>query len=447
MSLTRLFAPHRVSPPALAEALVLPLLLLAIAWWVNPADPLFAWASFPWPVLGPLLIALRYGPMLGVIGAIVLLAGWLGIVAATPLDAATPQLYFLGTLVLVMIGGEFTSVWRSRIRRAETRAHYVQERLDQLTRQHYLLRVSHDRLEQDLISRPVSMRDALTSLRELAMAGGDLSGAEAVLKLLAQFCQVERAAIHPLAADGTPLPAPAGRLGAPFTLVADDPLIRAADSEDGLCHVASDALPDEHGSQYLVASRLRDLRGTDHGLLVVEAMPFFALNADTLQVLNLLAGYYADSLASRDIVHPVLAVAPHCPPGFALELQRMWHVARDSGLPGAIVALTYASRPVLDDLPLQWHRLQRTLDVTWHTREGTREALLVLMPLSGPAAIEGYLARLDAWLTQHLDAPPGEFGIALHAYRIDTTPAPALLRTLLEDCHVRPAVQPVSPAA
>ncbi|KAA3649724.1 MAG: hypothetical protein DWQ11_18205 [Proteobacteria bacterium] len=447
MSVTRLFAPHRVAPHALAEALVVPLLLLALAWWVNPADPLFAWASFPWPVLGPVLIALRYGPLLGVLGVIALLAGWLALLASGQLDAATPQLYFLGTLALVMIGGEFASIWRSRVRRADTRAHYLQERLDQLTRQHYLLRVSHDRLEQDLISRPVSMRDALTGLRELASGDDAHAGADDLLKLLAQFCQVERAALFPLAANGTPAATPAGRLGAPFPLVADDPLIRAADTEGGLCHVASDALPDDHGSQYLVVSRLRDLRGTDHGLLVIESMPFVALHADTLQVINLLAGYYADSLASRDIVRPVHAVAPHCPPEFALELQRMWHASRDSGLPGAIVALTYASRPVLDDLPLQWHRLQRTLDVTWHTREGPREALLVLMPLSGAAAIEGYLDRLDAWLTQHLDAPPGELGIALHAYRLDTTPAPDLLRTLLEDCHVCPAAQSVGVVA
>ena len=445
MPFRHLIAPLRVPPHAVAETVVLPVLLLVLAWWINPADPLFAWASFPWPILGPVLIALRYGPMLGVIGSIVLLGAWLALVNTGRVSAATPQLYFLGTLVLVMVCGEFASVWRSRVRRADTHARYVQERLDQLTRQHYLLRVSHDRLEQDLISRPVSMRDALTGLRDLLItdASGPLPGADALLKLLAQFGQVERAALYPPDTTG----APAGQLGAPFAFAPNDPLVRAAAAENGLCHVASDALPEHHGSQYLVVSRLRDLRGTDHGVLVVESMPFFALNEDTLQVINLLVGYYADSLASRDIIAPVRAAVSDCPPEFALELQRMWHVTRDSGLPSAIVALTYGSRPVLDDLPLQWHRLQRTLDVTWHTREGGREVLLVLMPLTGASAIEGYFDRLDAWLTQHLGAPPGELGIALHAYRLDATPAPQLLSTLLEDCHVRPVQRPVSTAA
>ncbi|TVT47414.1 MAG: hypothetical protein FHP94_15135 [Denitromonas halophila] len=445
MPFRHLLAPRQVTSSALAETVVLPLLLLALAWWLNPTDPLFAWASFPWPILGPLLLALRYGPMMGVIGSIVLLGGWLGLTGTGKVSAATPQLYFLGTLVLVMVCGEFASIWRSRVRRAETHARYVQERLDHLTRQHYLLRVSHDRLEQDLISRPVSMRDALTGLRELlgTDTAGPLPGADALLKLLAQFCQIERAALYPSDTTDTP----AGQLGAPFAFAPKDPLVLAAATEIGLCHVASDALPEHHGSQYLVVSRLRDLRGTDHGVLVVESMPFFALNEDSLQIINLLVGYYADSLASRDIVRPVLAVAPACPTEFALELQRMWHVTRNSGLPSALVVLTYRSRPVLDDLPLQWHRLQRTLDVIWHTHEDDRHALLVLMPLAGPAAIEGYLDRIDAWLTQHLGAPPGEFGIALHAYRLDATPATELLSTLLEDCHVRPAQRPVSTAA
>ena len=448
MRLADLIAPGRLPAHALAEAAVLPLLLLALGWWISPPDPLFAWASFPWPLLGPVLLALRYGPMTGVVGTIALLAGWLALVASGAVTAATPKLYFLGTLVLVMVCGEFASLWRARVRRAEANARYLGERLDHLTRQHYLLRASHDRLEQDLISQPMSMRDALTSLRALtdAAPAAPLPGAEALLKLLAQFCQIERAALLALNADGTPAGEASATLGAPFALRTDDPLVRAAAAHGGLCHVASDALPEHHHSAYLVVSRLRDLRGHDHGVLVVESMPFFALNTDSLQVLNLLVGYYADSLGAAALVRPIHAAVPDCPHPFALELQRLWHIARDGGLPGALVALTYTARPLLDDLPLHWHRLQRTLDVTWHVRRGEREALLVLMPLAGPAAITGYLDRLDAWLTQHLEAPPGEAGIAIHTYSLDATPAAALLSTVLEDCHVSADQRPVCPA-
>ena len=71
---------------------------------------------------------------------------------------------------------------------------------------HLLLRLSHDRLEQDLIGRPMAMRDALSTLHSLirdepGAAASPLPGAQGLLRLLAQYCQLEIATIHS-AADG-----------------------------------------------------------------------------------------------------------------------------------------------------------------------------------------------------------------------------------------------------
>ena len=446
MRFTDRLTPTRIPAHALVEAIVLPLLLLALGWWISPPDPLFAWASFPWPLLGPVVLALRYGPMSGVVATIALLGGWLGLIASGLVTAATPKMYFLGALVLVMVCGEFASLWRARVRRAESHAHYVGDRLDQLTRQHYLLRASHDRLEQDLISQPMSLRDALTRVRALADASPDapLAGADALLKLLAQFCQVERAALFALANDGALARTATSTLGSPFAIDPHDPLVAAARAHGGLCHVASDGLPEDHHSAYLVVSPVRDMRGVDHGVLIVESMPFLALNADSLHVLNLLIGYYADSLGAATLTRGIHAGVPECPPHFALELQRMWHITHDGGLPGAIVALSYGARPMFADLPLQWERMQRALHVSWHIREGDREALLMLIPLASESAISGYVDRLKAWLATHLEAPPAQLGIALRAYPLDATPANELLTTVLGDCHVGAYHRPLS---
>jgi hypothetical protein len=450
MSLSQRLAPLQVPRHALAEAVVLPLLFIALGLWTHPADPLHAWSGFPWPVLAPVLIALRHGPMPGVFSAITLLAAWLGLQATGHLEGGVPRTYFLGTLVITLVAGEFASLWRNRLRRAEAQSGYQQERLERLTREHYLLRLSHDRLEQDLLSRPASLRDALATLRAEASAsapGADpLPGADALLKLLAQFCQIESAALVALAADGRPATEAACRIGHHFPIVADDPLVRASAGADGLCHVAGDIHPEVHGSQYLVAARLRDLAGADHGLLIVESMPFLAMHEESLQILNLMVGYYADALGAAALVAPITTSLPACPPPFALELQRLWHMRRDSGLPAALVALTYPHRPLLEDMPLQWPRLQRAMDTLWHVRQDEREAILVLMPMTGPAAIEGYLSRMEAWLGQHLGDAPGQFGIALHAHPMDHQPAAQWLAGLLDACHVAPDRPVRSPA-
>ncbi|MFW2454507.1 MAG: hypothetical protein ACN4E4_00910, partial [Methyloversatilis discipulorum] len=47
---------------AVAETLATPLLALLLAFWLNPLDPFFLRAQFAWVWLGPVLVALRYGP-------------------------------------------------------------------------------------------------------------------------------------------------------------------------------------------------------------------------------------------------------------------------------------------------------------------------------------------------------------------------------------------------
>ena len=44
-----------------AEVLIVTLLLPALGLWRHPHDPFFLQANFPWLLLAPLLLSLRYG--------------------------------------------------------------------------------------------------------------------------------------------------------------------------------------------------------------------------------------------------------------------------------------------------------------------------------------------------------------------------------------------------
>ena len=331
-------APYHPHPAiVLLETLLLPAAALALGLLWAPQDPLQTQgAGFPWPWLAPVILALRYGPLPGLGAALVLLAGWLALNSGH--YDQFPKMYFLGGLVLVMLVGEFASLWHTRTRRAETLQAYLDQRLEHLVRQHYLLRLSHDRLEQELIGRPMSMRDALLALRD-AGQGSNPHAPDVLLRLLAQYCQLEAAALYPLADDklGT---APLASLGGVSTLDAADPLIVQALGCHKLCHV-SQALASQQTSRYLVAAPLRDLAGSLYGLLVVEDMPFFALQEENLQTLNLLLGYYTDGLSMHALAAPIVAQFPDCPPTFAFELQRLGHIHRQTqdrggvGVPGA----------------------------------------------------------------------------------------------------------------
>lgn len=379
----------------LGEALALPLLALALGLWWAPDDPLQTQGTFPWPWLAPVVAALRYGPMAGLASASVLLGGWL-LLNLGHWDVF-PQMYFLGGLILTMLVGEFSSLWQARARRAETLQQYLEQRLEQLVRQHYLLRLSHDKLEQELIGRPMSMRDALAALRDIGREPAALAQAPGtLLRLLAQFCQLEAVALYPIAQDALQTQ-PLAQLGSCTPLQAHDPMVQQALQMRRMCHISQTLSTQQH-SRYLVAAPLLDLGGEPYGLLLVEDMPFFALQEENLQTLNLLLGYYTDGLSMQALAQPIVQAHPECPPLFAFELQRLAHIHASTGVQSIVVALQFQERALAQGLPQQILRLKRELDETWLLQKNQQALLAVLMPLGEDSSAEGYIARLESWM-------------------------------------------------
>lgn len=412
----------------LGETLLLPVIVLMIGLHLRPDDPLWSHGYFPWSWLGPIVVALRYGPLAGLGSSAVLLLAWLFLNQGN--YSHFPQVFFLGGLITVMIVGEFSSLWRARTRRAETMQFYLDQRLDHLIRQYYLLRLSHDRLEQELIGRPMSMRDALKTLRNLGASHRD---GEALLQLLAQYCQITVASLHQTH-DEKVLPEAVAVLGGPVTLSPNDPLVLQAIETKKLCHVAQ-ATTEQTQTNYLAAAPLLDLSGEIYGLLAIEEMPFFALQEENLQTINLLLGYYTDGLATHALAHPIQAQAPECPTEFAFELQRLWHMQQATGVQSVIVALEFSPAAIAQNLPEQVLRLKRMLDEAWSITGEKRHTLAFLMPLGDASAVEGFLNRLEMWINQKSGTDLATAGIFSHTLLLKSAPPLGHVQRLLSIAH------------
>lgn len=414
--------------PVVGEILLLPMIAVVMGLWLNIDDPLWIEARFPWAWFGPVVLALRYGPLAGIGGACVLLVAWLGLNVG---DYATfPKLPFLGGLILVMLIGEFSSLWVARTRRAETIQVYLDQRLDYLTQQYYLLRLSHDRLEQDLISRPMAMRDALKTLRNISAADLDLkNSSQTLMRLLAQYCQLESASLYPMV-DGKLRDELLASLGTVKPLQSNDPLVKQALQTNRLCHVSQIQGEDKNSSDYLIAAPLNSVDGESYGLLVIEDLPFFSLHEETLQTIDLLLGYYTDGLTMHTLAAPIRAIYPNCPTEFAFEIQRLWHIGRASSVGSIIVALEILPRATERDMARQLQRMKRSLDENWLIEMPDRQILATLMPLSDESAAEGYLTRLEGWAQQKSGQSLAEIGIFGHVLLLDKEPPLNVLNQL-----------------
>jgi polysaccharide biosynthesis protein PelD len=412
-----------------AETIIITALTVAAGFLVQPSDPLFARGGFPWVWFGPVLVALRYGVIAGIVSTVLVVVAWfvgdsVGLLERTEF----PKLFFLGGLLLAMVSGEYSANWRTRLRRLEEVNGYVSTRLDELTKAYFALNLSHDRLEQNLISRPITLRDALSRLRGDTPDEGNAAtlqqSAQDFLNIVTQFCQIEAAGLFAFV-DGRPEPELLASIGQCGGLDTNDPLYRFCRDSGAMTHVQAH-LVERSGSKYLVVAPLTASDGARLGVVAIEKMAFLNLNNETLHVLGALLGYYADGIRKTSVTQALVRAHPDCPTDFALELERLASMSRAYDISTSLLTLTFAARAQTQDILLHLQRAERGIDVRWLTQRNERIVLVKLMPLTNAKGVLGYLSRLETLLKESFGLTPEEAGIAWHYEELGNS-APSVL--------------------
>jgi hypothetical protein len=440
----KLLAPAVTGFGSVVESVVVMLIALAAGLIFKPEDPLFLNDGFPYAWILPIVIALRYGTLVGILSAMLIVADWLlfygGALGQT--SAVTvhefPRAFFLGGLLLIFIVGQFGDIWAGRMARAHAVNGYLSDRLSTLTKNHFLLKVSHERLENDLLTKPTTLRSALLQLRQITLSELDtaelLPGTAQFLQFAAHACQLESAALYAFR-DGQLVPHAAAAVGVPFDLIASDPLLTTCLEKKTLTHLQTSSLRDARPSEYVVCVPL--MSGADDviGVLVVKHMPFLSLTEENLQFLLVLAGYYADGARPLQAASSILSEVPNCPQDFALDYTRLARLEQEAGVASTIVALTFSPGDLQETLCSHLRRSLRALDVSWRIESGDNISLLVLMPLTGDDALSGYLLRAERSLQEQFGLDFAHAHIAFQSVRVGSQTDVGTLKHLLNRIH------------
>jgi hypothetical protein len=437
----RWLAPAGGGAAAVLEMIVVMAVVMAVAWLALPQNPLLLGMGFPWAWLLPMILALRYGTLVGVGATLMLLGGWFFFDSLGTHDAF-PRMFFLGGLLMVLVAGQFGDVWNTRLARARAVNRYLDERLSALTKNHYLLRISHARLENDLLARPTTLRDTLSQLRAVALqdtARGNhaqaLAGAQPMLQVVAQACQLEGAALFACRGDEI-LPEAVASIGPSIGLDIDDPLVRHCLDTRELAHLRSTGLQQDAQTRYVAVAPV--LAGSDRliGVLVVERMPFLSLTYENLQLLMVLMGYYADGVDHAHATHGIQELAPAIPYAFALDYSRLSRLRRETGIESSVVALVFDLDEARDALFEQVVRSSRALDVAWPARGTHQRAMLTLMPLSDSQAVSAYLVRIEDMLRAQFGTDFASAHIGVYTLAVPAAGAEEALVRLLHRLHL-----------
>lgn len=418
------------------ETIVITAIIFASGYFFDRADPFFVKADFPWVFFAPLLIALRYGIAPGMVSMAIICLLDLVMLRTGLLAGEFPIVFMLGGILMTMVCGQFSTVWSTRLRRSDQLSRHAGERFEQLSRSYFMVRLSHDRLEQNLISRPVTLRDAMIDLRTvLASHGGvlDKETGTALISILVHYCSLESAAIYLMENNGRMQIKPVAECGRGAVFQADDLLLRSAIEKGNAAYQSINRLAVNENSPYLVAAPLRTSSGVMKGILLVSEMPFLALHRETLQILGVLLAYATDHAEAANEARSLLMLFPDCPTMFAAELYKMVRLRRELDVTSALVVVNIKPTARLHEMCLALERQQRGLDHGWRRNLGWGVQFATLMPFSGSAAVEGYMARLNEMFLRDFGVKVGEGDISSRSFMVAADDPLNQLSDLLAD--------------
>lgn len=436
LKLSRWLAPAGRPLYAAIESLVLMLITVALGYWLSADDPLVVYGTFPWALLMPVLVALRYGSLAGVFAMLCMLVTWLVLREVGVYRAESfPETVMLGGFITTLLAGEFADLWHVRLMRAESSAGYSLDRLQTLTQRYILQRLSHNRLEENLLIQPHTLRNALLRLRNVGLAQSsaeiDVPGAQSLLNLLAEYCQLQRAGLYSIN-NGVVAETPVASLGAAVPLDESNDLLRYAIEQKHLAHIQQDEHKDSYHGGYIVCAPMVGPTGNVSGVLVVERLPLLALHHENLQLLWILMTLYADIADSGTVYQKLLLRWPTMPFEFARELTALTRLRGKAGIDTTLMLFVGDGTPQAAGVLEEINKDLRTLDIGWMVDGST---LAILMPMTGTAGLEGFMLRLNETLQQkYLYASLRRAGIRHFHLAVDERPSSDQVTALLELC-------------
>ena len=384
------------------ETALWPALFVFLSFVSNPNNPFYINEGFPWPWLGPWLIGLRYGVGYGTAAALGLLGCW-GLLAWSP---QFPRLYFLGGAIATLIAGEFGSYWRLQMLRSQESLHFLNDKVERLTRRLYLIKLSHDELEYEMVDRPGTLRESLIALRVLMdrhtrenpLEATGLTGAQFMLDFVVQHCRIESAAMYSVRMEPTielTRVAVAGRMQDPAN---DDPMVMRALESGYQVHLQDALMESVPGNQLIAATPLISSERQPFGLVAIGSMPFTALTTDNLQTIAVLIESYADYLRLSLNASNILSQWPDAPRSLTGEFAWLARLFNEFGLASRCVVwrVQHAREQEMLDEVLQLHSRGETAWRLPVDRKGEnhKPCVIALVPFSDAAGVRIYKQRV-----------------------------------------------------
>ena len=288
------------------EAIVATVFALAIPYFFISDDPLLLDSSIDWPVLIPILLALRYGFIVGFLSifTVVCFHAWCFHAGTVVYVDGFDKVKMGGYLVLTMLVGEFADKWVRKNQQLSREAKNSNEQLADFSTSYFLLQSSHHRLEQLLAGYSLSLAESLETVKRELFADNETSSygtvdchADEILDLFVEYGGVQCAALHRCNSQQKFQSLPSAVVGTTGRFTRKDFRVCEAIESRKLITFSDDQF--DNTSQYQACIPIVDSDDFLYGMIVVEQFHFFSLKNSNFTLISVIANYIGNILREK----------------------------------------------------------------------------------------------------------------------------------------------------
>ncbi|RLB11736.1 MAG: hypothetical protein DRG39_03570 [Deltaproteobacteria bacterium] len=362
----------------LFEILVFLVSYLIVGFSVSPEDPLLIKQPFSYFMVFLVTVTLFYG----------LTGGMIAIFSAVPaliyFYKPFPMDFFLWHLLVTLISGEFHYYWNRKIALSDEERRYIQEKFEDIKKDLFLLKISHDQMERSYLIKPVSVRRVLKDIRELIGKNEDPYGK--FMELVSQVCFVESGAIFLAKGKGY---IKVSDLGDDIRLDMNDPLVISCIEKGEISYVSQ--LYSEQ-SKYLAVIPIQDRDEEIKALFVIKSIPFLYLNSDNISCISIFFFWLMKEMDARDYVHNLKEEFSDIDIAFLKELKKLCELKENYGIESSLIVF------MMDDEDRAFYMfLQekiRSLDTVMLYKTKKQYLIILLLPITSLVSCRGFIERI-----------------------------------------------------
>ena len=401
---------------AYVETFIIMLAYIAVGYLINKDDPCMLHYKVPYPLIILAVVTLFHGFENGIIAVTILSATiWISYETFQYID-------FLIALLMTLVFSQFHYYWTSRIKEAEVDANFKAQKLSELSRAFYALKISHDQLEKNYVIKPMSIRNSIQHIiktNEQIMEDDTIRNKthaynENFIHLLEKSFSLSSGLIiylndeslekeftqENVAVIATTLQTPS------VESLFDNHLIDKVLARKSPVYVSDDSgepsVQTQDETKYLAAIPAM-INGKIVSILVVEKMPFMFFNRENLTSITILHEYFTIETKKSYISKTVDGLEIIEDKDFKFEIARLSDLQKQFQVNSVILVLRVNNELQTARLYQKVEYMLRSLDMITLVKNGNFYYISILLPLHDKAAALGLLNRLKGMLTERKD--------------------------------------------